>query len=58
MSEPDERTKLTAQRLILTGSRRTLDKLISHLERERDGIDYHLEKLKEEAENLTPPEAA
>ena len=58
MAEPDERTKRTAQRLILTGARRTLDKLVNQLERERAGIDGQLERLKEEAENPTPPEAA
>jgi uncharacterized protein HemY len=52
MPEPDEKAKLTAQRLVLTGARRTLDKLITQMERERDGIEEELERLKEEAEKL------
>ncbi len=54
MVEPDERTRRTAQKLLLTGALRTLARLIVHMQRERSAMQDELEKLDQESKKLDP----
>lgn len=54
MAEPDERTKRTAQKLLLTGALRALARLIVHMQRERSDIQDELERLDQESQKLDP----
>lgn len=54
MVEPAERTRRTAQKLLLTGALRTLARLIVHMQQERSGIQDELERLDQESKKIGP----